>query len=150
MFGLIDLGDAKDVVNVADHCQSLRWDKVCSSISKGRASDIGIDSLDLVRRVTGGQAIALDRNKNVKVALCCSVVWKGNVLSAPRTSRGSTSSRLSTRPLTCRWLDVDRGHCDIALLDHKYFGGQVAGLGLLTCRQLINTGTNEEFVGQIV
>lgn len=66
--GLVDFGDAEDVVDVGDDGEALRGDEVGCCVADGGALGVGVQTLDLVRRVSGDEPVVVDGEEGVKVA----------------------------------------------------------------------------------
>lgn len=90
-----------------------------------------------------------NRDEKVKVALRRSLAHQSYVLRASAWSDGGTATRCAVASLTRGRLKM---HCDIdiALLNDENLSGKISGLGLLCRRQVLNRGTNEEDIGEVV
>lgn len=83
-FGLINLGNTEDIVNVGHDGQSGRGYQVRCGISNGGALDVRVQSLDRRCLIARLQAVALDGNKRIEITLGRSIVGESHILHAPR------------------------------------------------------------------
>jgi hypothetical protein len=149
LLGVVDLGDAQDVVNVGDERDALGGDEEGGGVSAQRAVGVNVEALHVVGRVTGEQAVLLDGHEDVKVALGGGLVGQRQALGAAGRGDGIAAARLAVAALHGRGLQR-HGDILVALLDHVDGAREVAGLGLSLGRQLVDRGPDQEAVGQVV
>lgn len=150
LFRVVNLGDAKNVVNVTDNSDTLRWHQVSGAVAQSCTLDVCTETLDLGSLVTRSEAVELDRDKRVEISLNSGVIRKSNVLGTSAGSLSSTTTGLSTGTLALCRLEVDRSHFDVALLKDEDRSSQVPCILLLILRQILDVRANEEDVGQII
>ena len=150
LLGVVDLGDAKNVVDVADDGDTLRRDEVGSAVAERSTLNVCAEALNLGSLVTGSQTVQLDGHKGIEVTKGSGVVRQVDVLSTTTGSLSSSTAGLATCTLALRRLKVDGRDVDIVLLKHEDRCSQIPRILLLFLRQVLNVGANEEDVGQVV
>lgn len=81
---LVNLGDAKDIVNVGHHGKSSRRNQVRGGIANGRALNVGVESLNLGCLISGSQPMAGNWHECIEIAFRSGIIWQSDVLRAPR------------------------------------------------------------------
>jgi hypothetical protein len=116
--GIIDLGHSQDVVNVGDEGYTFVGHQEGRGVAAQSTVGVDIESLHiLVGYVTRKQAILLDGQEDVKIALGCSLVWQLDVLSAAGCLDRVAAASLAVAALHGRGLQV-HGDILLALLDN--------------------------------
>jgi len=130
LLGLVDLGDAEDVVDVVDDRQPLGRDEVGGCVAGQGAVGVDVQTLDLRGAVAGHEAAAgdvLDGDEGVEVAFGCGGVREPDVLCPTAGRDGSTASLLSGGAGSRRGFEVER-YVLVALLQDVDLRRQVPRL----------------------
>ena len=126
-FGLVDFGNAQDVVDVVDNGQTGRGNEVGGCVSRVRAVGVDVQALDLGGGVAGSEALAVDGNKTVEVTFVgCGDGEFDDLVAA--LGCGRSTSTLFTRGARCRGWTEAECHILVLLLQHVDLGRQVSGL----------------------
>ena len=130
LFGLVDLGDTEDVVDVADDRHAGVGDEVGRRVACLRAIGVDVQALDLLRSISRNEPTryVLDRYKGVEVTLRCSRIWKLHGLITPIRSDGTATTLLSRTTLRWRRLE-EHGDILVALLHDEDLRREIASLG---------------------
>ena len=91
-FGLVDFGDAKDVVNVADDGEAGGRDKKRGCVADIGAFGVDIESLDIGCLIAVCKAVAINLDKSIKVAFSGCGVGEPDLLAAAVGGHSSTSA----------------------------------------------------------
>lgn len=133
---LPDLGDAEDVVDVGEDGQAGGRHQVGGRVADVRALRVHVEDLDRVGLVARVETIALDRHELVKVSFDRDV-------EAVVDGLGAASDRGDRR-------EREDGRRGVGVLNDEDLGGDIAGLGGLIGREVLDRGADKEVVGEVV
>ena len=137
VFGVVDLRDAQDVVNIGDDGHARGGYQVCSCVAGGRALDLFVQDLDLQRAVSGGKPSIVELYKAVNITFrrCGNRVCDhltAALGSDEAAAIGARGGRGGER----------KGDVLIPLLDDIDIGSEVAGLGGFRRGQALDGGAD--------
>ena len=147
--GLVDFGDAEDIVNIVDDGEAGRGHEVSGRVAGVCAVSVDIQTLDLRSAVPGGEALAIDVDEAVEVAFVSCGNGELDDLTTALGSDGSSSALFTRGTCRWRWAQAER-HILVLLLQNVDLRRQVSGLrGLRRWKRLYGCADQEtvcEFV----
>lgn len=93
--GLVDLGHAKDIINIRNDGDAGLWHEIGRCISDVASLGIDVQSLDLIGGIASLQSGAFDLHECIKIALLGRGIGKLDLLTATGRGLGSSSTGLT-------------------------------------------------------